>query len=164
MISQSPTDAKPVFDTIAENAVRLCGASYGCVVRLEGEEMHLAAHHGQTAEWLAAARRQFPSPVTGDGIGGVSILDRSVVSVEDIQADARFPGSQALARTMGYRAALSVPMLRDGVAAGAILVFRRRGGRSASRRSRSSVPSPTRRSSRSRTCGCSTSWVPATRN
>src|SRR5262245_13671087 len=42
VISSSPTDVQPVFDTIAERAVRLCAANLGIVVTFDGELIHLA--------------------------------------------------------------------------------------------------------------------------
>jgi GAF domain-containing protein/CheY-like chemotaxis protein len=124
VISRSPTDVQPVFEAIAESSVRLCGADYGSAIRLEGDLTHLVAHHGHTAEWRETASRLFPHPLTRDLIGGASMLDRAIVALEDMQSDPRFPLSQTLARTMGYHAALSVPMLRDSGPVGAIVVFR----------------------------------------
>ena len=43
VISQSPTDVQPVFDTIARSALRLLGGVAANVARLIGEELHLAA-------------------------------------------------------------------------------------------------------------------------
>src|SRR5258705_2567534 len=37
VISNSPTDLQPVFDTIAQSAVKLCGAQVGVVSRLDGQ-------------------------------------------------------------------------------------------------------------------------------
>jgi len=34
-----------VFDAIAANAVRLCDAVNGLVMRFDGQLLHLAAHH-----------------------------------------------------------------------------------------------------------------------
>ena len=124
VISRSPTDIQPVFDAIAESALRLCSGDYGGANRLEDDMVHLVAHRGHTAQWLDMARRLFPSPLTRELIGGVAMLDREIVHLDDMQTDPRFPASQALARTMGYRAALSVPMLRDNGPVGAIVVFR----------------------------------------
>src|SRR5262245_53492546 len=55
VISSSPTDIQPVFDAIAESAVRLCRADYGSTNRLDGDVIHLVAQHGQSAKWLEAA-------------------------------------------------------------------------------------------------------------
>src|SRR5678815_80051 len=43
VISSSPTDAQPVFDTIAARAKRLCDARECAVFRFDGELIHLAA-------------------------------------------------------------------------------------------------------------------------
>ena len=48
LISQSPTDAQPVFDAIVESAVRLCNAVFGVVWRYDGELLHYAASHNFT--------------------------------------------------------------------------------------------------------------------
>src|SRR5262249_31575738 len=124
VISRSPTDVRPVFEAIAESAVRLCGANYGSTMRLDGGSLHLVAHRGQSAQWLETVSRLFPHPLTRDLIAGCAILDREIVHVEDLQNDARFPASRALAQTMGYRTGLCVPMMRGGAPIGAILVFR----------------------------------------
>src|SRR5215468_8234953 len=124
VISRSPTDVQPVFEAITESAMRLCSADYASANRLEGNEIHLVAQHGQSREWLAAASRVFPAPLTSDLVSGRAMVDRAVVHVEDLQTDPRFPASQALARTMGYHSVLSVPMLRDSGPVGAIMAFR----------------------------------------
>ena len=113
-----------MFEAIAESAVRLCGAHYGSTMLLDGDVMHLAAHKGQSAQWLETVSRQFPHKITRDLIAGWAILDREIVHVTDMQNDARFPTSQVLARTMAYCTAMCVPMLRGDTAIGAILVFR----------------------------------------
>jgi two-component system NtrC family sensor kinase len=42
------------------------------------------------------------------------------VHVEDLLASEEFPEGRELARTLGYRTVLCVPLLRDGVAIGVI--------------------------------------------
>src|SRR5262249_55358911 len=78
VISSSPTDLQPVFDAIAENAVRLCKADYGSVNRLDSDVIHLVAQHGQSAQWMGAGRRLFPQPVPGKLITGGRLLVRVV--------------------------------------------------------------------------------------
>ena len=44
VISSAPTELQPVFDTIAQNAVKLCGALMRSVYRFDGELGHVVAH------------------------------------------------------------------------------------------------------------------------
>ena len=61
VISQSPTDIQPVFDTIAANAARLCDAMWSAVVRFDGDLMHLVSlHRLHDPEGIEAVRRAFP--------------------------------------------------------------------------------------------------------
>src|SRR5262249_44081384 len=48
VISRSPTDVRPVFDTVAESAARLCGGLIGGVFRFDGTLMHIGAQHQVT--------------------------------------------------------------------------------------------------------------------
>ena len=56
VISQSPTDVQPVFEAIAENALRLCEATFSAVFKYDGELIHLAALRNMTQEGAAAIR------------------------------------------------------------------------------------------------------------
>src|SRR5712692_5647556 len=58
-ISSSPTDIQPVFDIIAESAVRLCGAEASTVTRFDGEWVHLVAVYGSSPEGVDAVRRAY---------------------------------------------------------------------------------------------------------
>ena len=125
VISRSPTNIRPVFEAIAENAVRLCSANYGSTMRLDGETLHVVAHRGHSAQWLETVSHDlFPRRLTRDTFAGYAISHREIVHVEDLQNDARFPDSRGLAHTLGYRTGLCVPMMRSGAPIGAIVVFR----------------------------------------
>jgi GAF domain-containing protein len=124
VISRSPTNIQPVFEAIADSAMRLCNADYGSTNVLEGGMVHLVAQRGQSALWLEEARRLFPRPLTRELIGGAAMLDREVVHLEDLQSHPEFPASHALARTMGYHTALAIPILRNEVPVGSIVMFR----------------------------------------
>ena len=119
VISSSPTDVQPVFDAIAESAVRLCEGLFGAVFRFDGELMHFVAHHHFSGEALLV-QRQYPRPP--GGLTGSAILDRAVAHSADVLSDPR-TANPDLARVLGYRSLLAVPILRESQAIGAIVVY-----------------------------------------
>jgi len=124
VISNSPTDLRPVFQSIARSAARLCGGVMGGVFRYDGELMHLEAMVNFAASGEDAWRRTYPRPATRDTATGRAILERTSVIVPDVEVDARGDGAREVARTGGYRSAMAVPMLRDAAPIGVILVCR----------------------------------------
>jgi GAF domain-containing protein len=125
VISSSPTNVQPVFDSIAESAVRLCGGEFSFVVRFDGKVMDFASHFGLSAEGLAAFRSMMPMPAGEDTASGRAILRRAVVEVPDIEADDAYGAqAQGLARAAIYRSIVAVPLLHEGNPIGAITVAR----------------------------------------
>src|SRR5438477_1572147 len=122
-ISSSPTDIQPVFDIIAENAVRLCGAEASTVTRFDGEWVHLVAVYGSSPEGVEAVRRSYPVRGGGASAAARSIRDRAIAHIPDVLVDEEY-GPQAAAVGSGFRATLAVPMLREGRAIGAIAIGR----------------------------------------
>src|SRR6267142_983347 len=132
VISSSPTNVQPVFDTIASSAVRLCGARIATVFHFDGELIHIIAHHGYTPEALALRRGLFPAPPHAGSVTGRAILNRSVVHVEDALADGAYP-YRDFSRAAEVRSVIAVPMLRDGRPIGVVTVSRAEPGAFAER-------------------------------
>jgi GAF domain-containing protein/anti-sigma regulatory factor (Ser/Thr protein kinase) len=126
VISSSPTDIQPVFDTIVRSAVRLCDGLYGFVSRFDGELIHVAAHHNYTPEGLRALHQMYPIQPGRQLVTGRAILTGAIVHVEDALADPEY--AQDFARAGGWRSMLAVPMLRGVSPIGAILVMRAQPG------------------------------------
>jgi two-component system, NtrC family, sensor kinase len=124
VISQSPTDVQPVFDTIAARAKRLCDARECGVFRFDGELIHLVAQADTDAAWANTLRSAFPRPPGRGSITARAIQTRSLVHIPDVQADPEFELTEA-ARASSIRSTLSVPMIREGEVIGAITVDRR---------------------------------------
>jgi GAF domain-containing protein len=119
-ISSSPTDLQPVLDTVVRSAARFCGAYDVCIFRLDGDHLRLDAHHGPVAQ-----PDGFLLPVVKGSVGGRTVLERRVIHVADLPAEtAEFPEAAANARRLGFRTILSVPLVREGVAIGAIQLRR----------------------------------------
>jgi signal transduction histidine kinase len=127
VISSSPTDVQPVFDMIAENAQRLCEGHFCAVFRFDGELIHLAGHHGLSADGAVAYQRGFPLRPGRDSAIGRAILTRALAQIPDVQADPEY-GQLTIARAVTFRAIVAVPMLRDGKPEGGIAVSRSRAG------------------------------------
>ena len=121
VISSSQTDVQPVFETIADNSLRLCDATFSTVFRFDGELVHLAALRNLDPEGAAAIRAAFPMPPGRAGASARAILTRSVVHIADVREDPEYR-LQSLTEKANYRSILSVPMLRDGQPIGTITV------------------------------------------
>ena len=120
VIASSPTDLQPVLDTIAENAARVCG-SYDAMIRLvQGDLLHVVAHHGPVPP--AALDR----PIDRTSANGRAVLDRQVIHIEDILSlgEAEFPGARSDQERLGLRTLLIAPLLREGSAIGSISIRR----------------------------------------
>jgi GAF domain-containing protein len=127
VISSSVTDAQPVFDMIADSAAKLCEAQFCFVYRFDGELLHFVASRSVTPEVLELNRRAYPSPPNRGNVASRAILERRVVQIPDVSVDSEYALSD-MAAIAGYRSAVGVPILRDGIPIGAIGVTRAQAG------------------------------------
>jgi GAF domain-containing protein len=127
VISSSPTDVQPVFDTIVESVVRLCDGAFTTAFRFDGQLIHPIAYHRSIgAEVQDVHERLYPRPPSRDTVVARAILERSVVHVPDIEVELDVPSAtRELSRAAGYRSVLAVPMLREGDPIGALAIGRR---------------------------------------
>lgn len=118
-ISRSPGSIAPVCDAIAETAMELCLALDATVLLRDGEGLRLAAYRGGLK--FDAIRL----PLDRSYVAGRCVADGETVQCADLLAAAAdYPLGVELARRMGFRTAMAVPLLRDGAAIGCILVRR----------------------------------------
>jgi signal transduction histidine kinase len=122
VISSSPTDVQPVFDTIVKNAARLCEGSGATVVRYDGEMFYLVAQYNISAEIRDAMQRMFPTPPTRQFGMTRAVLDSTVIHIPDVRQDAEY--RQDDVRAAEVQAVLAAPLLREGRPIGAIGVNR----------------------------------------
>src|SRR5262249_52980703 len=112
VISSSPIDVQPVFDGIAQSAMRLCEGTQSFVTRFDGELLHIAAFAHRDPGAVEQLHRRFPLPPSRALAHGRAILNGGVVHIADVRADGEY--DQALSQAALHRSILVVPMLRDG--------------------------------------------------
>jgi GAF domain-containing protein len=129
VISSSPTNVQPVFDSIAESSVRLCDGQFSFVLRFDGTVMDFASCCGLSAEGLDAFHSILPMPASEDTAAGRAIVRRAVVEIPDVEADPSYGATgQGLAKAVNYRSIAAVPLLNEGNPIGAIAVARANAG------------------------------------
>jgi GAF domain-containing protein len=129
VIASSPSDLQPVFDAIARSAKRLFAARYAVVVRRVDDLLQLAAYTGTSKSGDEALRKLFPARLTGEGALGKAVLTAKPAWSADIETDPAYSAAfREGARQRGYRSLLAVPMLRENVPLGGIVVTRRAAG------------------------------------
>jgi class 3 adenylate cyclase len=121
-MAQSTFDLDVVLQTVVDRAVALCRADHGNIARLEGDVYRVAAFTSFAPEYERLVREREYVPERGSAIGR-ALFERGVVHIVDVLEDPEY-ALPALQRAGGYRTVLAAPMLRDGVAIGAIAVGR----------------------------------------
>ena len=120
VIASSPTDIQPVLDIVAKNAARLCDAGDAAIWRTDGDEFWLVAAHGSTPVADSEKRR----PLIRSIPSGRAMIDKETVHIHDVlvpEFRAEFSDSF---HTGKIRTILTTPLLREGLAIGAIHIRR----------------------------------------
>ena len=128
VISSSPGDLKPVFETMLANATRLCEAKFGFLWLSDGDGFRAVALHGVPPA-LAEDYEREPVIHPGPQIPlGRLAETREVIQVADVREDPGYlKGYQPIVRLAdvgGARTLLLVPMLKENVLVGAISIYR----------------------------------------
>ena len=122
VISRSAFDLQKVLDALLASACRLCEADIGTIRYLDGNAFRLATTFGCKPEWIDHFSSYSATP-DRSSIFGRTIIEGHTVHVPDVLADPDFnrPDAQKL---MGFRAAIGVPLVREGLTFGVVNLFR----------------------------------------
>jgi signal transduction protein with GAF and PtsI domain len=121
VISNSPADVQPVLDSVIEHAARICEAHVVDIAIVDNEVFRIAASFGE----LGRLSKGEAAPLDRSSVTGRSICDLQPVHIADMEdAGDEFPLGREFATRFKHRTVLSVPLIREGRALGAILVRR----------------------------------------
>jgi GAF domain-containing protein/CheY-like chemotaxis protein/anti-sigma regulatory factor (Ser/Thr protein kinase) len=127
LISSSPGNLEPVFETILANATRLCEAKFGTLYLYDGEAFRAVAFHNAPPAYVEHRKRGPIRPSPGTALGRLRST-KQAVHIDDITAEQVYTEGDPLFVTAvglgGYRTLLSVPMLKENDLIGSIAIFR----------------------------------------
>ena len=124
VISRSTFDLAKVLNTLLELAARLCEADKGIVLRPAGKDAsyYVAASYRHTPEYNEHQRLLTFAPGRSGVVGRV-LLEGKSVQIPDVLADPEYI-FRKIARLGGFRTILGVPLLREGVPIGLLVLQR----------------------------------------
>src|SRR5262245_4489583 len=120
VISRSTFDLTPVLQTLLENATRLCAADNGSIHRVDGDIIPIVATY-HLPEGLKAFIQSNPPRPTRETVAGRVVLECQPIHIPDLMADLDF---HYAVTNFGLRTVLGVPLLREGIPIGVIIIFR----------------------------------------
>jgi signal transduction histidine kinase len=128
VISRSPGELNPVFQTILSSATRICDAQFGLLLLYEDEGFRCSSMFNLPPAFAETfTRNPVISPPPTDPLGRL-VRTRQLIHVADITQEpdyvAGFPPIVELAEFGGCRTLLLVPMLKEVSLIGVIAIFR----------------------------------------
>jgi signal transduction histidine kinase len=121
-ISRSTFDLQTVLDTLVESAARLCQADIAGIHRLIGPTYQYAASYSMTPD-LDEFMRTVRFMSDRGTITGRTALEGKVVQVADVLNEPDYILGD-MVRKIGARTMLGVPLLREGIRIGVIVLMR----------------------------------------
>src|SRR5215475_6504625 len=124
-ISNLPADPYRVFAEIAMSAARLCDAYDATIWRVDGDVLRVVAQYGSLPQPIPQSPGMPSMPLMRGVFNGRAVLDQQTMQVLDLQAETyEYPEGSELARRLGHRTVLAVPLIHKGTAIGSISMRR----------------------------------------
>jgi signal transduction histidine kinase/HAMP domain-containing protein len=122
VISRSTFDLQTVLQTLVESAARFCNADKAHIIREKDGVFYTAEAYGYSREFLDYVKN-IPIKAERGSASGRALIEGRVVHITDAAADPEYTLVEA--RRLGdYRTILCVPMLREGVPIGLLVLTR----------------------------------------
>jgi signal transduction histidine kinase len=122
VISRSTFDLQTVLQTLIESAARLCEADKATITREKDGAFYSAEAYGFSREFMDYIRNIPIEPERGSA-SGRALLEGRVIHIPDVKTDSEYTWVETQRRG-DYRTILCVPMLREGVPIGVLILTR----------------------------------------
>ena len=122
-ISRATFDLPKVLDTLVESAANLCDSYDTAIVQRDGDALRIVAHRGHIPSVGPVGVGTLP--LTRGATVGRSVLDQQTIHLADAQSQMQeYPEGSAIAKRLGFRTLLTVPLIGAGESLGAITLRR----------------------------------------
>jgi GAF domain-containing protein len=122
LISRSTFDLRAVLQTLIESAARFCDADMASVIRERNGGFYSAEAYGYSREFMHYVQ-DIPFKAKRGTASGRALLEGRVVHIADVKADPEYTLVEGQ-RLGDYRTILCVPMLREGIPIGVLVLTR----------------------------------------
>jgi GAF domain-containing protein len=128
VISSSPGELAPVFQTMLANATRICEAKFAPLYLRDADAFRVVAMHNAPPAYAEARQREPLVRPPPDSILGRVSASKQVVHITDVREVQSYiernPFMVAGVELGGYRSTIGVPMLKQGALIGVVSIYR----------------------------------------
>ena len=122
VISRSQGELDAVFNSILENAVRICGARFANLVLYDNTTLRVAAMYNAPSKFEKIRKKNPIVPIQGSAVAEL-VKTKQKVHILDLAAMPAYAESPLITAARA-RSMLAVPMLKEGELIGGINIYR----------------------------------------
>ena len=121
VISSSPSDLQPVFQSMLDNSVRICEAKFGQMFLCKDDKVRVVAYLDVPAALVQWDKEQGAFQPSFEGGLMRAIRTKNVIHIDDFMSE---HPSNPVAKLGGARSYIAVPMLKENELVGVIVIYR----------------------------------------
>ena len=121
VISSSPSDLQPVFQSMLDNSVRICEAKFGQMFLCEGDKVRVVAHLDVPAALVQWDEQRDAFQPSAEGGLMRAIRTKNIIHIDDFMSE---QPSNPVVKLGGARSYIAVPMLKENELVGVIVIYR----------------------------------------